>query len=245
MTSRRRGVEPRLAIECLESRCLLAGNVTVSVSASGDLRIKGDSAGNCVEITQFDTDADTFVDTTVVSGCVGDDDTTINGGPGPFVTGLIGRDLKIDLKGGDDSVFIGFDAIGPTTGVLVPRHLKVDTGAGMDFVLVFAKVGGNTTIKTGADADGVALAFSEFFGKVDVRTSDGDDFVIAFFSLFHRKFDLEMDGGENDMFMLAESIFEDSMDADGGRGASDIADISDSNTFLGSVELDNFETVIM
>src|SRR5687768_15883977 len=77
-----------LHIERLESRWAMAGNITASVDANGDLFITGDSLSNTVLIRGTGNPGELTVD------ALEDDlqnDTTLNGGTGPITfTGVTG-----------------------------------------------------------------------------------------------------------------------------------------------------------
>src|SRR5687767_8356137 len=88
-------------VEALERRCMLAGNVTVSV-VDGDLMVRGDREPNAIVIAQA-TDG-----TYTVAGAVDDDGlpTTVNGGASGVFTRM-DDDLRIRMGRGDDRMEIG------------------------------------------------------------------------------------------------------------------------------------------
>src|SRR5262245_29691916 len=108
----------RLAVESLEQRAMLAGNVNVFVSG-GSLFVQGNNADNFVLIQEIeDEDPEDnkhtysvtgldFDDTTLPNPPFGGGSTSINGDfetqEFPGVTG----DIIIDLKKGDDVIAIG------------------------------------------------------------------------------------------------------------------------------------------
>src|SRR5262245_43598107 len=102
-----------LAVERLEERRLLAGNVTASV-VNGNLVVSGDSASNDVVIAQTPSGI-------VVLGQPG---TTINGGASFTAVGVTG-DVRVTLGGGNDTL---------QAAVAVPRDLTIDLGSGDDAV---------------------------------------------------------------------------------------------------------------
>src|SRR6476646_5579077 len=92
----------RCSFESLEIRQMLAGDVTAKI-ANGNLVIKGDSLANGITIA-----AGTTAGTVVVTGVnAGGAATNVNGTSNGAVTlsGFAGG-LKIDMKGGDDTVTI-------------------------------------------------------------------------------------------------------------------------------------------
>jgi hypothetical protein len=191
--SRRRWARPRLEVEGLEGRVLLAGDVSVFLDADGNLIVEGDNQANCIELDQFGD--------FTVRGCdAGGGPTRINGVPnGEVEFGVLNEgDIKIRLKGGDDGVRVGFnsDSVNP------PDDLEIDTGGGNDEVeitgdtnigddLEITTGGGNddvvvmntttgvaddTVIDTGDGADSVAIIGS-FGDDLEIKTGRGDDSV--------------------------------------------------------------------
>ena len=90
----------RCSFESLESRQLLAGNVTFKI-VNGNAVIKGDKLDNAIVVTEAVAGS-----ITVTSGA---NATTINGAAGPItLTGFTGA-LKIDLGKGADNLTVGDD----------------------------------------------------------------------------------------------------------------------------------------
>lgn len=114
----------RIAIEPLESRRLLAGDVTAEV-VDGNLLLRGDRLSNQVELRAAIDGSDAIE----VIGLPSEDGdlTTINGAPSFTFTGVTG-DIAANMRGGDDVVYIhDLDILG---------DLNVRTGRGNDRVLV-------------------------------------------------------------------------------------------------------------
>ena len=93
--SRARLLDIPAAIEKLEDRTLLAGNVVVSLAASGLLTVRGDQSANNIAITQT---ASGLQVASTDSGA-----TEINGGAGPFTASSTVKSISIALKGGDNT----------------------------------------------------------------------------------------------------------------------------------------------
>src|SRR5262245_12696019 len=108
-----------LAIEQLESREVMAGNVT-AVLVGNTLSLTGDEAANDLEIHQIAVGK-----IRVESGA---DATTINGKAGPIDFDLADGNLRVKLAGGNDQFVVG-DPLGMTTKL---ASLVIDTGAGSD-----------------------------------------------------------------------------------------------------------------
>src|ERR1700722_8810380 len=97
--SRARLLEIPAAIEKLEDRTLLTGNVIVSLRASGVLTIRGDQSANNIAITQTASGLEV---TSTDSGA-----TEINGGSGPFTASSTVKTINLALKGGDNTLQVG------------------------------------------------------------------------------------------------------------------------------------------
>ena len=185
----------RLALETLESRTLLAGDVSADV-VGGHLRLRGDDECNGVLIVQLGDERYAVV------GFEHDGaPTTINGRDEPLIVRGVKRNFDIDLRGGDDLLGIGNDVellagladelgfgdaliadadVPPAAAgrLKIEGALLVRTGDGADGVLVNAKVRRSAVIRTGMKSDGVALVNSRFQDNVILRTETGQDGVL-------------------------------------------------------------------
>jgi hypothetical protein len=144
-----------LKLESLEQRNLLAGDVMVSVSSSGDLLVTGDAEANSVLIATGDEGVAIF----------GLDETDIvwNGESAPFQNVVLPetiaeiRDFRIDMQNGDDTVHV--------EDVEINRSLKVLLRQGNDSVTMEnISVGLHASIANGAGLDSIALD-SVFVGE--------------------------------------------------------------------------------
>ncbi len=169
-----------LRVESLETRQLLAGNVTVDLFPSGsfkdDVRVRGDSLGNQIEI--FELSEGTYR----ISGMTSNGaKTTVNGKA--FVDIRSPHDdLRIDMGGGNDVVFIG-----NSSGRMTVEDLTVDMGAGKD-ILVLGNLevydrSDNAKLNLGTEAqneaDGLLVFNTTFKAGVDIVMGGGAD-EIAF-----------------------------------------------------------------
>lgn len=170
--------------EALESRTLLAGDV--SVALRGDVVVlTGDAEDNSVEVRpNEDGDATVF----------GVDGTTVNGSADPFVLseGTTIGGLRARMREGNDVVRVesleidgrfvargrtGDDAIG-LYDTNVARSVFVFTGSGEDSVsLDETTVGRTVLIGTGRDADTIGIDDSRVEGSTLFFTGTGDDRV--------------------------------------------------------------------
>jgi len=176
------------AVESLENRALLAGNVTAIVD-DGSLVVRGDVAGNGVAIHQTD------IGRYVVTGFDLGGATTVNGSSSPQIFNGVTADIVVDLQGGDDVLVmsnnaatrqsLADEASGGTAGTIaaspeplttnvspgqvgVPRNLLIQTGDGNDGVGLNVKAlnasGGSARVDTGAGMDRVSVKNSRRAG---------------------------------------------------------------------------------
>jgi hypothetical protein len=152
-----------LKFEPLETRALLAGNVTATVVA-GELDITGDAASNSVQVWQ------TGSGTWKVQG-IG---TTINGShatfPAPGVTG----NIVVNLNAGNNFIKVFHGA--------VPGALDIDTGIDNDTVQVTNVTTGLSTagdgtsliINVGNGNNAVTLSGVTTSGEAQINSGDGN-----------------------------------------------------------------------
>jgi hypothetical protein len=175
----------KLAVENLESRCLLTVVARlVDWPVENTLLIKGDEAGNAVELSGDGAEitvigdgedlgpfADADVDLILVKSGEGNDTVNIEAGS------TLNADVVIRTGKGDDVVDLGPLAAGAVDLILVR------TGAGND--TVNAELGctpdADVLIRTGAGDDSVNVSsLAEAAAELlSVRTSIGDDTVIV------------------------------------------------------------------
>ncbi len=157
----------KLRMESLESRRLLAGDVSnVSVEVvDGNLVIRGDQASNQIEVYQVGDGTAAYV----IRGLVGEDgvQTTVNGAERIAVDGVTG-DVLASMNRGDDVIYI-HDAD-------LPGALKIRTGAGNDTVLIGGLPRDGTPIPGPLPRDVIdAVFFADQVREVDVAPVDPTD----------------------------------------------------------------------
>jgi len=198
-TSRQR----RLFMEALETRNLLAGNVTASV-IGGTLFIRGDNAGNGVivsevgpnqySVTGFDQDGD------------GTRIKTPNNGNGPVNNTLVfsGVTVNIDiaLKQGDDALAVGNDA-----GEL--NSLFIDC---FDDTLIPDGGGENNDVIT---PSAVFPGTLEVPLDLIINTGDGHDKVAV---IAEARDGVILTGNHDDLVAVGGSFFSDDLIVDTGKG---------------------------
>ena len=149
------------AVERLEDRTLLSGNVLVEL-VGGNVVITGDAQDNSVAIS-------------IVNGNVrlhGLSGTQINGSADPFILVPNGSTLNADvvahLGAGSDTLII-------SPGITFGGRVHLDGGAGDDDIgLDSAALAGRLTIRTGEGDDGVNLVNLTAQDGVRVQNESGD-----------------------------------------------------------------------
>jgi hypothetical protein len=165
----RRGPRRRFhqVVQALESRTLLAGDVTAIVD-DGNLTLTGDSEDNLVDVLVVDGDI-------VVQGL---DGTSVNGSSDPFVafdgSTTVPGDFVARLAGGDDTLrLFGDFTISGTTRI---RDFKGALRLGVTDVTF----GGNLHIASGNSADELSIAGSTLAGDLWIKAG-GDENLVSIF----------------------------------------------------------------
>lgn len=157
--SRRSIFGPRWALERLEDRTLLSGNVLASVSKSGELVVLGSSNGNEILIQSTSGGA------LQVSGLAG---TTINGASGPFTATGFTQNLYVYMTASSAVVDIG----GSGTLTTLPHSLFVWTFANNETVAIEnASIGSNVHIFGGIGSDTFTIGSTSTESAVTVGGS--------------------------------------------------------------------------
>jgi large repetitive protein len=158
---RRSHFAPQLAIERLEERTLLTGNVVAHVVA-GNLFISGDNKNN--EIALQSTTGGALQLSSL------DGTTTINGGSGPFTTSSVTGGVVITFGSGNDVLQVG----GSSTVTSLPHGLLIILGNGSDQVQIEnTSIGGSVTILGGNGGDTIAVGSPSTTSDVSIGGSLG------------------------------------------------------------------------
>ena len=216
----------KLAVDALERRTLMAGDVVVSVIGA-ELHIQGDDEANAIAILRTPN-------TTAFQVVRTDVNTTINGSLSPYLaTGVTGG-FVIESGAGNDRLGIhGASVNGPLkidtgtdagadsvnlVGVFVAGGLTLNTGSGVDVVsLVSVRIAGSSTINTGTGNDVLSVSMSRFVRSFDLNMGSGNDAFASSSSGFRESIRVEMGSG-NDSVAIASSVFHDSVGVDLGDG---------------------------
>ena len=175
----------RLNIESLETRDLMAGDVSVRL-VRGNLVVRGDVQSNYISITPV---ADGRVKIEGV-GC------TVNGEASIFAN--YSADFNIKMGDGNDRVRIGSS----TDVTRMPGRLAIDMGTGADFVTMDRVRATDLAISLGIEDDGdddsLNLNRTAFTGNAVIQTGGGSDTVV--FNSFEARVYLKLstgDGGDD------------------------------------------------
>lgn len=224
----------RRAIEQLEARALLAGNVLVQLQ-NGNAVITGDNAANQLEITGG-------LNSILVRGL---DGTTINGGTDTFSlasTATFSGSLLISLGQGNDSVTIGGDVSLAGVRVLgeagddtisvvsstVNGSLVIDAGDGNNTVTLLssqfksnvalistgpalislreARIDGRLSVDTGVSDDQVSVDSSTIGGNASFRVRTGDDVVALRNATLNRELYVDAGRGDDVVYVDASTV---------------------------------------
>ena len=175
----------KLALETLEDRSLMAGNVTASMAGS-KLVIQGDGEANHV-VLSFDRATQRFL---VGGQATAGGATTINGNATPPPGFPRVRKISINLGDGDDTLEI----LNPgAADVVITQYFSINAGGGDDTV-VFGRVGNapggaaplaskvrtgaGINVQTGDGDDRIEIANLEVGGGLLIGTGAGDDAVL-------------------------------------------------------------------
>jgi hypothetical protein len=204
---RQKSGERRLKLEHLETRAMLAGNVSVSVSG-GNLLVRGDNSSNQIAIVQFDVGK---------YAVVGLNGTKVNGSTDPVVKGGVKNNIDVDLKNGHDILGIGNDIglledlayeydlelpeidfpEGTPKCLTVPKHLNIKLGSGNDVAGVVAKVGLRINADLGSGNDTLGIIDSQVKDDIIVRGGSGSDLVGIVETKISQMLDVNLGDGDN------------------------------------------------
>ena len=238
-------------LEHLESRCLLAGNVTAVFNGQNAF-VTGDTADNSIEIEVEDGNV-------VVRGL---DNTTINGSSDAFVlvsgATSIPRHLRVSLGNGADtfnmmgvsvggSVVVnggnGNDQIAVSNGSTISRHLVVNAGSGDDIVsLQDSTVSGHAVLRGHNGNDQLIVSGSTVGRNLQAHGGRGDDNIVIDDSTIGR--DAWLTGWRgNDDIVLRNSTIGDDLSAVGHSGNDiimiDTSTVNDRSRIVGHSGNDN------
>jgi VCBS repeat-containing protein len=237
MRSRRKRVSRVLlqqlqgAIEQLEDRTLLSGNVLVSLSSSGALTIRGDQSANNIAIQQ--TASGVQVSSTDAGA------TEINGGAGPFTASATVNSISVALRGGDNSLQIGdpsgqaLDITGKLTitatsgnntisiaNAQVGKSVAISVGRGNNSIVI----GSTSSTGTGDPLSDVNLGSVSISGNLTVSAGNGSDTVALVNVSVDGKTSLGVGSGDDDVSLMSSdsATLSKSLVVSGGAGADQV-----------------------
>lgn len=202
------------AVCALESRQLLAGNVTLSFTG-GTLKLTGDNSANEVTVSQSVGGLQIqALNGTKLNGVVNGTQTIAN----PTLT-------EINLQGGNDKLSMngyvggivaalmgsGNDVV-RMTSVVNEGSILFDLGSGNDFWTTFGslatpnQVGGNLTVRGNSGNDSIGLQRVLAAGNLTLTGDNGVDQVAVFDSIVDGTSSIDLGNG-NDFMLLLRSRF--------------------------------------
>jgi large repetitive protein len=155
----------KLAVESLETRRVLAGNVSAALSGY-HLLITGDNLANDITITAL-PGTPGRVRITPAAG------TTLNGLSVPLTFPSFG-DIRLSMQGASDNVIFNGDA-GLTDSL--PGSLVVDNGEGNNtFTLSDYSIGTNLTVRSGSGVDAITLTNNIVGNNITINNGHANGF---------------------------------------------------------------------
>ncbi len=218
----------RLFLETLETRTLLAGDISVSVSG-GDLIVRGDGRDNQVAIVQLSRRE---------YAVVGFNGTQVEGSADPLVVRGVTGNIEADLKSGNDLIGVGNDPAGliaianafgfggalgnaealqtQLLGLLIEaqaplqlevhRHLIVRSGSGRDGVAVIGDIHRDLVASLGTGNNALVVLDSTLGGDLIVRNGRDDDDVFLTGVQIDGALDVNVQSGRNVIDVIESSI---------------------------------------
>jgi len=147
----------RLAVESVENRSLLAGNVLATVDASGLLTVTGDDAANQIYIRQLPASGSstTWSGARYSIAALGSNNTTkINSQSAIVVEGV--KSVDMAMKGGMDYVNVTNPNRGDKIATL-PGSVNVDMGNDQDNLILWVENHQQINIQLGTGSDGLDM----------------------------------------------------------------------------------------
>jgi hypothetical protein len=222
-----------LRFEPLEGRLMLSGNVKVLFD-HGSLIIRGDNADNGVLISQ----------TAGVTSVVGDATTLINGGTGTFA-GTVTRDIKLEMKKGNDTVQIDtvsvprdliIDLNGGDNGVVltavdVGRNLNVEGDNGADMMRLNFQTGGDAKINAGKGTNLINIDTSFVQKNLNLDTNKGVDLVGIINTEVDKNANIDTGAGD-DMVVVLGLLVKNQLSINSHSGNDEVLATLDTATIL-------------
>jgi VCBS repeat-containing protein len=242
--SRARLIEIPAAIEKFEDRTLLAGNVVVSLAASGLLTVRGDQSANNIAITQT---ASGLQVASTDSGA-----TEINGSAGPFTASSTVKSISIALKGGDNTLQVGDPSGSPldlagnlvisaTSGnntitianVKIGKGLSITAGSGNNTIVI----GGTSTTSRQDPLTDVDLGTVSVDTNLIVSAGSGNDTVSVVNAWVGGKLSIGVGSGNDDVSLMSsdDATISKSLVVSAGSGPDDVLIVGytvDSNVMI-------------
>ena len=204
----------------LESRCLLSGNVSVSVR-DGTLMLVGDGADNAILVDRAGTDQRSFQ----ITSLNGD---LVDGSNRPTVLQGVDRGISVDLGGGNDELVM--------SGLRIFGGVAIQGGAGGDSVLVRStRISGDLTLAGGPDEDRLTLRNTVVQRNLDFNDRSSRDHLNL--SVVHIRQSLNVRHASGPLDMYARELSVDGTAAIVSGSSIDSISLFDS-TFKSAIRID-------
>jgi hypothetical protein len=239
--SRHRDHGRRCIFESLESRQMLAGDVTAQI-VDGNLIIEGDRNDNEIAVTQSGTTITvTGTDTTVnletaaavLTGFTGSIELKMKGGNDDVtLSGLTATELDANLGKGNDTLDIENCTINGDTELEGRKGndiITVDTATDGETAIT-SRFNGELDIDLGKGDDTLRMVKATVTGEADIEGGRGVDDVNVSGSTFTT---LETDlGRDDDSLVISTTTVSEETDLDGGKGTNTFTNTGNTLTGL-------------
>lgn len=253
-------------VEPLEQREMLAGNVVAEINSNGDIVINGDSESNEIQVN-IDSEARS-VRFAPTDGTTSINDAEVGSAFTIFHDGDL-RDLKINMKAGDDEVVLFGDFSTLRNGraqmgsgndefrilqTNFTKNVTVILGAGVadegtqgggfdqKGAVLFANIGGNLSIRGSKTIDFVQASGSRIDGRTNVQLGSGDDVLSTIGNTYGRSARANLGSGNDEMKIQSLTTF-DRWTANGGSGEDVFEFLVQPNDFFSPPTITGFESV--
>jgi hypothetical protein len=188
----------RLKFEPLETRALLAGNVTASVTA-GELDITGHAAGNAIQVWQ------TGPTTWKVQGIA----TTVNGSHNTFIATGITGDIDANLPDANSFIRV-FNGV-------VPGSLKIDVGRNNTVSINKVTTGASLDVSTVENSVTITVSNAVVGGDLGIDTGNGVNAVSVNAVAVTEDVNIDTGNNKNVVAIVNADVSED-INLSGGNG---------------------------
>lgn len=225
----------RLAVERLENRLLLDGNMRVFLSG-GVLHLNGDCLDNEIRVVASGTGQGAQLSILGLPTGANQLPTKINGQAKPATFSGV-RSLSVGLGQGNN----GFELIGSSaqSPVILKGSVSIATGQGVDDVSIQSVKAACFSINTGGGNDTISLN-TLAGGNVAVSSGDGADTVVIAQSKFTGSMSIALDAGSDTLSVTANQV-SGAATLQGGVGVDKLSEGVATKNQFGRIKVKSFE----